>query len=120
MTQGTRTRKKATVNDADLDLDAWISERGLTARRIKVGGEWFEFDGAAVSDKVVEVRKHINENNLGGVLKTLLSTEDDWPRLEEALGRQKAPIGAQREIEFLEAILAHLFAGKDLGESSAS
>lgn len=116
--QGTQNDQQK--SSTDLDLDEWLESRQLVHRRIKVGGRWFKFNGAATSEEVVKISAALNEGDLFGTLRLLLCKPSEGDALEAAFKKQKQPVGAKREAEFMGAIISHLFHGVDVGESSAS
>jgi hypothetical protein len=114
------TQEETETTSQDLDLDQWLADRLLLNRRIKVGGKWFRFDAAVSSEKLIELNKLMQEGDLASVLKILLVNRKDEGALDEAYRKQRTPAGAKQEREFTNALITHLFAGADVGESSAS
>lgn len=131
MTQGTRSKKASTTSTPveapveasnELDLDAWLEQRGLLGdRRMKVGGKWFRFVRSATPDQLTVFSAARNQDDLVSAMITLLVDPGEADELREACKLQRQPIDADREQEYLVRILNFLIAGAgDAGESSAS
>ena len=108
----------------ELDLDAWLSKRGLlNERRVKVNGQSFRFTAAATGEQIIAYNAAINEGSLAESLATLLVDPGEKDELAEAFKIQRQPITAALEQEYFAAIINYVIAGEvasDMGESSAS
>lgn len=128
MTQGaprkSRTTPAATSakagNDDDLDLDEWLSRRGLTRdRRMKVGGKWYRFIRSGSSEKLAEYAKAQAEGSVLDLLSILLVDPSEKDELAKSFEVQRQPFTEALENEMFAAMLKHVVSG-DTGESSAS
>jgi hypothetical protein len=106
-------------NRPDLDLDAWLAQRMLDERRIKVGGKWFRFTGSATADQAARFRDVIAaDGNVLDVMEVLLVDPGEAAELKETFNtQQRTPLGKDRLDEFVSTIVNHLIKGVDLGES---
>jgi hypothetical protein len=143
MTQGapknTRTTPKKTVeptpDDQTFDLDDYLAKRGFAGRRLmRVGGVWFEFDKAATSNQLIAYHKTRAEVGHVEALACLLSNPDRAEELGVAFERQRQPIPAEAQQEYLVSIVNYVLSGDpelaaknkaeqekdEQGESSAS
>jgi hypothetical protein len=120
MTQGAPKNPRTTVKkaiepepgDEQFDLDEWLAKRGLTGRRVmKLGGEWFEFDRAAVSEQLVSYEKQRAEKGMMAALGEFLVDPSRKADLGKAIERQKQPIAAELQHEFLVSIADFIIHG---------
>jgi len=123
MTQGTRTpkpRTKPTTNPQELDLDDWLAVRGLTEKRMKIGGKWFRFTGSGTSEQVTAFAAALEKGDLVQITSLMLVDPTEADELAKAWKVQHQPLNAKDESEYAARIVNHLMSGADMGESSAS
>lgn len=106
-------------SNLDLDLDQWLAARMLDERKIKVGGKWFRFTGSATADQATKFRETMAaDGSVLDMLEVLLVDPGEADELKDSFNnKQRTPLGAERQAEFIAAIINHLLAGVDLGES---
>lgn len=123
----------------DLHLNDWLDTRMLRYRRINIGDQWFAFTGALPAEQLATAfptsaatdgedqaedadggHGTVASFDLHHTLKALLVDAGDADDLDAALARQARPVNMHRQQEFIDAIAAHITAGVDVGESSAS
>jgi hypothetical protein len=106
--------------DETFDLDEYLAKRGFSGRRLmRVGGEWFEFDKAATSEQLISYHKTRAEQGHVEALACLLSDPDRATALDAAFDRQRQPIPADAQQDYLLSIVNYVLSGDpDLAEKA--
>jgi hypothetical protein len=110
--------------DEELDMDMWLSNRGLVGkRRMRFGGEWFQFNKTATSANLTAHSEARKEGDLNRALAALLVDPDQADAFSAAFDRQLQPILEADQAAFIIGMLNFVLTGDTeatSGESSAS
>lgn len=127
MTQGaprkTRTTSTAAAKTSadDLDLDAWMAKRGLVGdRRVKVGGKWFRFSKSGSGATLAEYAATQANGTVLELLILLLVDPSEKDELAQAFQEQQQPFTQDESSAMFNAVIEHIVASSNVGESSAS